>query len=789
MTARAADYHVHTTFSDGKNTAEEMVLAAIAQGLSEIGFSDHAPVPFHDGWSMEHDAFPAYRAEIARLREKYAGQIRVLCGIEQDLFSDTPTDGFDYVIGSVHYILADGEYIPVDKDAQTLRDGADRHFDGDLLALCEAYFAEVARVADEAHATVVGHFDLITKFNELTPMIDTSAPRYLAAWQSAADRLLAAGIPFEINTGAISRRRRTTPYPAADMIAYLAARGGRFVMCGDTHAVSTIAYQFEKFRSLAGNALLDRLPLRSERTAMKSWNDADEALLQSLLNDEERAYLKIMAENRAAQAAEHLRPRCHFTAAEGHMNDPNGFCRFGEYCHLFYQNNPGNGQRWGHAVSRDGLFWRDLPVAINHEFEKECWSGMVLAEEDRAIAVYYGLGVGIMCAVSTDPLLLHWKKLGGGRPVIPSQSDSPETQEYVAFDPCIWKNGDKYCLLSGKFVLNPYSGTRERQEFLFESTDLEHWDYKGKFLENDLFALPDDDGACPYFLPFGDRALFIHFSHHSGPKICAGNYDRVRNRFTITNGGNLTSTSSFWGGLLAPSAYADGDGSAALIHNIQHNQVPGSAYQVMSLPRRVTLGGRNGNEIFVSPAPQLDSLRLPGTVAAEENVALEADVPYSPSAIGGDTAEFDFTFEAKNVPMLEIRVMESDDGGEYSAVRVFRQRGNTYLPAFAPGFTYRKAHETVVELDTTHAGRVGMRRAPDTQTFYLPPDEELKLRVFCDRSVIDVFVNDRVALSARVSPSAGKNEKVTVISYGDGLLMKNLTGWKIGSCENDPEKY
>lgn len=775
-----ADYHVHSRFSDGKNTAEEMVLAAIRMGLSEIGFSDHAHTAFDGGWCMPEGTADAYRAEISRLREKYAGQIRVRCGIEQDLFSDTPTDGYDYVIGSVHYILADGEYIPVDKNAQTLRDGADRHFGGDLIALCEAYFAEVARVADEAHATVVGHFDLITKFNEEDPMIDTADPRYVAAWQRAADRLLRAGIPFEINTGAISRRRRTTPYPAADMIAYLAAHGARFVMSGDTHAVDTIAYQFDKFRPLAGGHLLDRLPTRSERESMNSWNNADEKLLMSLLSEEEKAYLEKMAQNRAAQAAEPLRPLCHFTAAEGGMNDPNGFCRFGEYVHLFYQNNPGNGQRWGHAVSRDGLRWRDLPVAIDHEFEKECWSGMVLAEEDRAIAVYYGLGVGIMAAVSTDPLLLHWTKLGGGKPVIPAKSGHPETQEYVAFDPCIWKNGDKYCLLSGKFVLNPYSGTRERQEFLFESADLEHWDYRGKFLENDLFALPEDDGACPYFLPFGDRALFIHFSHHSGPKIAAGNYDRVRNRFTFTNGLNLTSTSSFWGGLLAPSAYADGDHSAALIHNIQHNQIPGSAYQVMSLPRRVTLGGDKGNEIFVSPAPQLDSLRLAGTHAAAADIALEADVPYSPAGIGGDTAEFDLEFEAKNVPMLEIKVMMSEDGEEYSAIRVFRQRGNTYLPAFAPGFAYRKAHETVIELDTTRSGKRGMRRVPDTQAFYLPPDGPLKIRIFCDRSVIDVFVNDRVALSARVSPASGKNNQISVTSYGDSILLKKLEGWQIG---------
>ena len=257
-----ADYHVHTRFSDGKNTAEEMLRAAMDAGLSEFGFSDHAHMPHDESWCMKAGDDEKYRAEIARLREKYAGKINVLCGIEQDYFSDTPVDAYDYVIGSVHYVLADGEYIPVDESADALRRGADAHFGGDLLALCEAYYAEVADVAGRTGATVIGHFDLITKFNEQTPMINTADPRYVAAWQRAVDRLLPYGIPFEINTGAISRRKRTTPYPAADIISYIAAHGGKFILCGDTHASDTIAYQFDRFRPLAGNALLRTLPAR-----------------------------------------------------------------------------------------------------------------------------------------------------------------------------------------------------------------------------------------------------------------------------------------------------------------------------------------------------------------------------------------------------------------------------------------------------------------------------------------------------------------------------------------------
>ena len=70
------DLHMHTTWSDGKNTPEEMILEAIRLGLETVGISDHSS---GDPCGMTLEASAEYRKEIARLKEKYAGQIRVLC--------------------------------------------------------------------------------------------------------------------------------------------------------------------------------------------------------------------------------------------------------------------------------------------------------------------------------------------------------------------------------------------------------------------------------------------------------------------------------------------------------------------------------------------------------------------------------------------------------------------------------------------------------------------------------------------------------------------------------------
>ena len=129
------DLHMHTVWSDGTNTAEEMVQEAIRKGLETVGISDHSS---GDPCGMTLEQSADYRAEIARLKEKYAGQIRVLCGLERDYFTDDFAD-YDYTIGSVHWLaMPDGHRVPVDYMAEKLREGADRYFGGDFYALAEA---------------------------------------------------------------------------------------------------------------------------------------------------------------------------------------------------------------------------------------------------------------------------------------------------------------------------------------------------------------------------------------------------------------------------------------------------------------------------------------------------------------------------------------------------------------------------------------------------------------------------------------------------------------------------
>lgn len=246
--------HTHTVFGDGRNTPEEMVLGALRAGCASLGFSEHSPLsPFFDPdrYAMAAEDLPAYRSEILRLRERYAGQLEIYLGLEQDCDSPAPGPGFDYLIGSVHSVTADGVCLSVDNTREILANAVRDHFAGDYMALAEAYFQRVGAVAAKTGCQIVGHFDLLTKFNEGNRLFDASAPRYTDAAMGALEALLKRDMIFEINTGAMSRGCRSAPYPAPPLLRAIRERGGRICVASDSHSADTVAYAFRQAGELA----------------------------------------------------------------------------------------------------------------------------------------------------------------------------------------------------------------------------------------------------------------------------------------------------------------------------------------------------------------------------------------------------------------------------------------------------------------------------------------------------------------------------------------------------------
>ena len=242
-----SNLHTHTRFADGKHTAEEVVLSAIDAGMEVLGFSEHSFHSHPTVFGMKSPQRQAeYRQEILRLKEVYANRIKILCGIEQDSFSGIPTDVYDYVIGSVHYLSLSGEFCSVDLSAEETKDAIIRHCGGDPIVYAKAYFESVARVEEDTQCDIVGHFDLLTKFDERAAIFDTGDPRYIKAGLEALDALLEKDLIFEVNTGAMSRGYRTTPYPAPIFLRRIAEKRGNVILSSDAHNKDALTYGFDK---------------------------------------------------------------------------------------------------------------------------------------------------------------------------------------------------------------------------------------------------------------------------------------------------------------------------------------------------------------------------------------------------------------------------------------------------------------------------------------------------------------------------------------------------------------
>lgn len=241
--------HTHTVFGDGSNTPEEMVRGALLAGCASLGFSEHSPLaPFYDpdGYAMDQADLPAYREEVLRLGREYAGRLEIFLGLEQDYDSPAPAGSFDYLIGSVHAVVADGACLSVDNTREILMRAVQEHFGGDYLSLAEAYFQRAGDIAAKTGCQIIGHFDLLTKFNEGDCLFDTAAPRYVDAAMGALERLLAEDVLFEINTGAMSRGYRSAPYPAPFLLRSIRERGGRVCITSDCHRAGAVTYAFSQ---------------------------------------------------------------------------------------------------------------------------------------------------------------------------------------------------------------------------------------------------------------------------------------------------------------------------------------------------------------------------------------------------------------------------------------------------------------------------------------------------------------------------------------------------------------
>lgn len=237
-----SNVHTHTNYCDGDDSMENMIKGAIACGMDTLGFSFHSYTAFDPSYCIRD--YYAYIREYEILKRKYAGSIHLLNGVELDYFGERPSV-CDFVIGSVHYLeVKPGKYLPIDISERGFAKTTERIYHGDALSAAEAYYAEVADMVKTLQPDIVGHFDLITRFNGNGRFFDENSDRYRRAALGAIEAL-PEGAVVEINLGRLYRGEGDI-YPSEKLIPALRERGCRFMLSSDAHQASAIGFEFDE---------------------------------------------------------------------------------------------------------------------------------------------------------------------------------------------------------------------------------------------------------------------------------------------------------------------------------------------------------------------------------------------------------------------------------------------------------------------------------------------------------------------------------------------------------------
>lgn len=251
-----ANFHTHSTFCDGKNTPEEIIKASIEKGLYAIGFSGHGYTPFDLRYCMKDT--DGYLREISALKEKYKDKIQVYLGVEEDAFFLQDRKNFDYIIGSSHYFLVDGAYYPIDSGYDYFKKCLDV-FSYDIENLTKAYYEAFCTYINSRKPDIIGHFDLITKFDELDDSLFLENPQYNALAEFYVKEAAKSQCIFEFNTGAISRGFRKNGYPNENLLHVLKKNNSRLILSADSHNVDTLVFGFDEAKKFLKEVGFKRL--------------------------------------------------------------------------------------------------------------------------------------------------------------------------------------------------------------------------------------------------------------------------------------------------------------------------------------------------------------------------------------------------------------------------------------------------------------------------------------------------------------------------------------------------
>ncbi|MHC4476307.1 MAG: GH32 C-terminal domain-containing protein [Planctomycetota bacterium] len=523
-----------------------------------------------------------------------------------------------------------------------------------------------------------------------------------------------------------------------------------------------VYWQWEgQARTIVPADVLWHVPTKAarEETAIKEMIKNTRALREKLLRDP-------------------YRPGYHFIALEGICApfDINAAIFWKGKYHIFYIFQNEKGHCWGHASSIDLVHWRHHPTAFEPgEGDRGIFSGGAFVDKNGVPTItYWGLDRGVCIATSSDDELNVWTK-SPHNPVIREthhgyavvEGDDGEKLVYGVADPtAIWINEGRYYMLTGNLLILQKIGRKQNRPeymgdtaYLFVSDDLINWKYLHKFYESDRkWTQLDEDNMCPDFFalpaaadggPASDRHMLLFISHNRGCQYYLGRY--AEDRFIPETHGRMSWVDNAF---FAPESILEGQGRRMMWAWIREMRKTTGWSGTLSLPRVLYLG--EDKTLRISPPKELEMLRYNPKVLENFTVTADAELPLTD--IRGNSIELSIEMIPGSASQCGVKVCASPDGQEQTLV-------------------FYDAAEKMLKIDPSRSSLGESPKSVEAGPLELRSGEPLKLRVFVDKSVVEVFANDRQAVMRRIYPTRQDSVGVVLFSKGGPAGVTGLQAW------------
>jgi beta-fructofuranosidase len=454
--------------------------------------------------------------------------------------------------------------------------------------------------------------------------------------------------------------------------------------------------------------------------------------------------------HREAMLSDPLRPGYHFVVPEGVAIpfDPNGAIYWKGRYHLFYifqdKRSGKKSDHWGHVSSTDLFHWRHHPTGLlDGMYSGNCF----INEHGVPTMCYHQVDQGNALAIALDDELNEWQKLDSN-PITPKTQEGDQHHgKYRSWDPFAWHEEDTYYAIFGG--QHPAIAKSKRLDG--------EWEYVGDLFAHGLEGVAlDEDVSCAELFRLGDKDVLLCISHRLGCRYYLGEWKNEQ--FYPESHAQMSWVDNTY---FAPESLEDSEGRRIMWAWLLDFREFGARLDhgwsgTMGLPRVLSLD--EDGELKMDVPREIEALRYRPFSQARFEVQSGQDRVID--ELRSNSFELVLDMQSTDASEYGVKVCVSPDGQEETVIAY-------------------DASEGQLKVDTKRSGPEGTPKHVESAPFSLKPNESLQLRIFVDKSVVEVFANGRQAVMRRIYPSRPDSLGVSIFSKGGSTQVNTLESWHI----------